>query len=138
MASITSETGDLRSGDEFEFTCNPNNRAASTFAALTSDDLLVTRRATALFDLPDDTPVLAHWHGQYRTDGFGMTVGMLKAKAVLWAKINNDPKALQQIRDAIRTSEVAAIDDAPTISIPNREAAAAFAAGEVEEQPRRY
>jgi hypothetical protein len=28
-----------------------------------------------------DTPVLAHWHGQYRTDGFSTTVAELKAKA---------------------------------------------------------
>ena len=27
------------------------------------------------------TPVLAHWHGSYRTDGFSTTVGELKEKA---------------------------------------------------------
>jgi hypothetical protein len=31
-----------------------------------------------LFHLPEDAPVLAHWHGSNRTDGFAMTVGMLK------------------------------------------------------------
>jgi hypothetical protein len=44
-------------------------------------ELRVTRHASQLFDLPDRTPVLAHWHGQYRTDGFATTVGELKAKA---------------------------------------------------------
>jgi hypothetical protein len=88
--SITSETGDLRSGDEFKFVRNPANCASSTFAALIGDGLLVTRRATALFDLPEDTPVLAHWHGQHRTDGFAMTVGMLKAKALVWVN-DNEP-----------------------------------------------
>jgi hypothetical protein len=68
-------TGDgLRPGDEFRFINKPANCASSTFAALTGDGLLVTRRATALFHLPDETPVLAHWHGQYRTDGFAMTI----------------------------------------------------------------
>jgi hypothetical protein len=88
--SITSETGDLRSGDEFKFVCNPANCASSTFAALTGDGLLVTRRATALFHLSEDTPVLAHWHGQHRTDGFAMTVGVLKAKALVWLN-DNEP-----------------------------------------------
>jgi hypothetical protein len=57
------------------------DQAPSTFAALLPDELRVTKRAADLFKLPDDTPVLAHWHGQWRTDGFATTVGQLKAKA---------------------------------------------------------
>ena len=85
--------GDLRPGDEFKFVLNPANCASSTFAALTGDGLLVTRRATDLFHLPKDTPVLAHWHGERGTDGFAMTVGTLKAKALVWANDNEPPGA---------------------------------------------
>lgn len=45
-----------------------------------SAELRVTRRAADLLDLPE-TPVLAHWHGEWRTDGFATTVGELKDKA---------------------------------------------------------
>jgi hypothetical protein len=49
--------------------------------ALVNGEMVVTRRAADLFSLPDDTPILAHWHGQHRTDGFAMTVRLLKDKA---------------------------------------------------------
>jgi hypothetical protein len=75
---------DLREGGEFEFVVPPDRRAHSTFVAPTSEtEVLVTRRATDLFHLPDDTPVVAHWHGEYRTDAFRLTVGELKAKATV-------------------------------------------------------
>lgn len=75
-------TGDVRPGAEFEITAKPTNCASSTFAALTPNGLTVTRRLAELFAFPDDTPVLAHWHGSYRTDGFSTTVGELKEKAL--------------------------------------------------------
>jgi hypothetical protein len=74
-------TGTVRPGTEFEFTAKPTNQSASTFAALTADGLRVTKRAADLFGLPEATPVLAHWHGQWRTDAFATTVGELKTKA---------------------------------------------------------
>ena len=74
-------TGDVRPWAEFEITAKPTNCASSTFAALTPEGLTVTRRLSELFAFPDDTLVLAHWHGSYRTDGFSTTVGELKAKA---------------------------------------------------------
>jgi hypothetical protein len=74
-------TGSVRSGAEFEFTVKPASKAPATFAALLPDELRVTNHAAELFSLPDATPVLAHWHGQWRTDGFATTVGELKAKA---------------------------------------------------------
>lgn len=74
-------SGDIRIGAEFEITARPTNCASSTFAALTTEGLTVTRRLAELFTFPDDTPVLAHWHGSYRTDGFSTTVGELKEKA---------------------------------------------------------
>jgi hypothetical protein len=77
-------TGDIRPGAEFRFTNKPSNKAASTFAALVDDKLVVTRRAEELFTLPDSTPVLAHWHGERRTDGFSMTVSLLEKKANEW------------------------------------------------------
>jgi hypothetical protein len=81
MAEQGTITGDVRPGSAFRFACKPSNVATSTFAALVGGGLVVTRQATKLFDLPDDTPVLAHWHGQWRTDGFATTVGELKSKA---------------------------------------------------------
>ena len=81
MANHALITGDVRPGAEFQFTAKPSNLAASTFTALVNGKLVVTRCAMNLFQLPDDTPVLAHWHGQYRTEGFAMTVAELKAKA---------------------------------------------------------
>jgi hypothetical protein len=42
--------------------------------------------AASLFKLPDETPVLAHWHEQWRTDAFATTVGELKAKAGVTAR----------------------------------------------------
>jgi hypothetical protein len=74
-------TGEVRPGSEFRFADKPSNAAASTFAALVGGRLVVTRHATRLFHLSDDTPVLAHWHGQWRTEGFATTIGELKAKA---------------------------------------------------------
>jgi hypothetical protein len=73
--------GDLRVGEEFQFTNKPTSAAASTFAAVLPDELRVTRYASELFGLPDETPVLAHWHGNWRTDAYATTVGQLKAKA---------------------------------------------------------
>jgi hypothetical protein len=51
---------------------------ASTFIAPDGDAIRVTRRAADLFDLPDATEVLAHWHGQRLTEPFRLTVGTLK------------------------------------------------------------
>ena len=58
--------------------------AASTFTAITPERAIVTRRFTNLAKLPPDTPVVAHWHGQYRTEAFVTTVGELLAKAGEW------------------------------------------------------
>lgn len=70
-----------RPGEEFQFTAKPTNKASGTFVAVVGDEMRVTNYAHELFGLPDETPVLAHWHGSYRTDGFAMTVGSLKAAA---------------------------------------------------------
>lgn len=75
-------TGDVRPGTEFQILTKPTSCASSTFAALTPEGLTVTRRLADLYAYPDDTPVLAHWHGSYRTDGFATTVGELKQKAL--------------------------------------------------------
>jgi hypothetical protein len=76
---------DLRPGAEFEFTSKPSNMAASTFTAVRPERVIVTRRFTSLESLPAETPVIAHWHGERRTDAFLSTVGELKAKADAWA-----------------------------------------------------
>ena len=81
MDIIPIEDADVRDGKEFEFTKKPSNMAASTFTAITNDKTYVTRRFTNLKDLPDDTPVIAHWHGHRRTDAFILTISKLKEKA---------------------------------------------------------
>jgi hypothetical protein len=91
-------TGDARPGQEFQFATNPSNLAASTFFALVDGRLVVTRRADDLFCLPSETPVLAHWHGSYRTDGFAMTVGILKEKAQVYQPARKDHGHLAQAR----------------------------------------
>jgi hypothetical protein len=77
---------DLRPGSEFEFTSKPSNMAASTFTAITPERVIVTRRFTSLETLPPATPVIAHWHGERRTDAFLSTVGELQAKAEAWVQ----------------------------------------------------
>jgi hypothetical protein len=72
---------DVRPGEEFRFTKKPTNAADSTFITVVKDEILVTRRASDLFHLPDSQPVIAHWHGERRTDAFGMTIKELKKKA---------------------------------------------------------
>ena len=75
-------TGDVRPGNEFKVTSSATTKAPATFIAVLTDELRVTRKLSELFDLPDTTPVIAHWHGTHRTDGFTTTVAELKAKAV--------------------------------------------------------
>ena len=82
----TDEGYDLRPGSEFEFTAKPSSMAASTFTAIARERVIVTRRFTSLEMLPPETPVIAHWHGEWRTDAFPSTVGELKAKAEAWAQ----------------------------------------------------
>jgi hypothetical protein len=83
MSKITGN--DIRPRSEFRFTNKPTNCAASTIAAVLPGELRVTRRASDLLNLPENTPVLVHWHGERRTDGFALTVGELKAKAKAYA-----------------------------------------------------
>jgi len=80
---IVGET--LKPGCEFEFCAPPDRQAAASFVAIAADEAIVTRRAADLFGLPDDTPVIANWHGERRTDAYLLTVGELKAKAHLAA-----------------------------------------------------
>jgi len=62
------EEGDTRPGDEFRFTSSPTAWASSTFTAIVPDGAIVTRRFSHLQGLPPETPVVAHWHGEWRTD----------------------------------------------------------------------
>ena len=86
MSDILTIGGDLRPGSEFRFTKAPHHAANSTFVALRDGRLFATRHATQLWDLPDDAPVIAHWHGERRTDGFATSVGELKKKAKEYAQ----------------------------------------------------
>ena len=73
--------GTLRDGAEFRFTSPTRNKAASTFTAILKNKVIVARCFDELRGLAPDTPVIAHWHGQYRTDAFLSTVGELRQKA---------------------------------------------------------
>ena len=53
----------------------------------------MTRRLTDIIHLPDETPVVAHWHGQHRTDGFSLTIADLKDMAVAWDRSNSRHRA---------------------------------------------
>jgi hypothetical protein len=72
---------DLRDGDEFQFTAKMANAAAALFIAITKTQVIATRRFDDLTKLPDDTAVIANWHGAHRTDGFLTTIGDLKKKS---------------------------------------------------------
>jgi hypothetical protein len=81
MKITACERDDLRDGEEFIFVKKPTVQAPSTFTAITDTEVIVTRRFSNLESLPDKTPAIAHWHGQYRTEGFLSTVGDLKKKS---------------------------------------------------------
>jgi hypothetical protein len=55
--------------------------ASANFVAIKEGEIIVTRRASDLFDLPDQVLVIANWHGERRTDAFLLTIRDLKAKA---------------------------------------------------------
>lgn len=74
-------TGDVRPGGEFRLQRKASSLADATFIALLDGSARVTRRLTDLFGLPDETTVLANWHGQYRTDTFKLTIGELRRLA---------------------------------------------------------
>ena len=73
-------TGDVRPGHEFKLTNKPQSLSPATFRAALPCELRVTRRFSDLFDLPDETPVVANWHGTHRTDAFTTTVGELRLR----------------------------------------------------------
>lgn len=68
-------------GSGFRLTTKPSNMAHSTFTAITEDKAIVSRRLTDILSLNDNTPVIAHWHGQYRTEAFALTIKELKELA---------------------------------------------------------
>ena len=78
---------DARPGEEFRLTVKPTVCARSTFTAFDGSEAICTRRLNDILGLPDATPVIAHWHGEQRTDAFLVTVGILKRKAAAWPAI---------------------------------------------------
>lgn len=74
------EEWDIRPGDEFRFEKSPGSAADAVFIALYLGNAIVTRRFDNLLLYPEHTPVIANWHGQYRTDAFSTTVGELIKK----------------------------------------------------------
>lgn len=74
-------TGDIKDGGAFRLTTKASSQANAVFIAQDGERIVVTRRAIDLLHLPDSTPVLANWHGQYRTDAFRLTIGGLRKLA---------------------------------------------------------
>lgn len=72
---------ELKPASEFKFTNTLTSMSASTFSALTEEGLFVSRTFYDLKDLPEETPVMAHWHGARRTDAFVGTLGEFKQLA---------------------------------------------------------
>lgn len=72
----------IRDSSEFRLLTKPHVMAAATFVAPDGDTIRVTRGPADLFDLPSQTEVSAHWHGERRTDGFRLTVAQLKSMPV--------------------------------------------------------
>lgn len=70
-----------RPGSEFRLIELATRMSSAIFVAVWDGTIHVTRRLSDLFSLPDEAPVVAHWHGQYRTDGFALTVGELRSLA---------------------------------------------------------
>ena len=81
---IISEGKDVRPGAEFRLSVKPTNRSAATFVAVHQGAIHVERSVACLFKLPDDTPVIANWHGERRADAFSTTAGELKRLAAAW------------------------------------------------------
>lgn len=42
-------------------------------------NVVIVKSAKALLDLPDETPVMVQWRGEWRSDFFQMTVGDVRA-----------------------------------------------------------
>ncbi len=74
--------GNPRNGAEFEFH-DASLSMKAPIIALTGKSAIYGTSFKQIEHLPDDTTVIACWHGQYRTDGFLTTVGALRAKAKL-------------------------------------------------------
>jgi len=72
---------ELHPAVEFKFMNTLTSMSASTFSALTEEGLFVSRTFYDLCALPDNTPVMAHWHGARRTDAFVGTLGEFKQMA---------------------------------------------------------
>jgi hypothetical protein len=70
-----------RPGHEFQITKPPHQAAQAWFVAVGPQEVLVTRYLSEVLALPDETPVVANWHGQFRTDAFSTSVGELRGKA---------------------------------------------------------
>lgn len=80
-------TGQYRNGSDFKLTVKPSNMANATFVMPLPDKARVTRRLTDLLELSiySNTPVIANWHGNHRTDAFSTTIGELRQRAKAWA-----------------------------------------------------
>jgi len=72
--------GHPRKGAEFEF-YDASLSMKAPIIALTEKAAIYGTSFKQIEHLPDETVVIACWHGQYRTDGFLTTVGELRAKA---------------------------------------------------------
>jgi len=72
--------GHPRKGEEFEFH-DATLSMKAPIIALVEGGAVYGTSFKQVEHLPDETTVIACWHGQWKTDGFLTTVGELRAKA---------------------------------------------------------
>jgi hypothetical protein len=79
----------LQSGVWFQFASKKKDHVAwpATFCIFAEGIAYVTRYPNKLWRYPDETPVIANWHGERRTDSFVTSVGELreKGRALGWS-----------------------------------------------------
>ena len=76
----------MRPGAEFQFADPPRTKAKAPIIAIHGNEVVATYYVSDLKRLPDEAIVVACWHGQWKTDGFHMTLGDLRAIAVAAAE----------------------------------------------------
>lgn len=76
----------MRPGSEFQFADAPSRKAKAPIIAINGDEVVATYYVSDLKRMPDEAIVIACWHGQWRTDGFHMTLGDLRTIAAAAAE----------------------------------------------------
>ena len=85
--------GSLQAGENFEF-CDSSLSRNAPFIALVAGGAICGQSFKHINHLPDETVVIACWHGKRKTDGFLTTVGELRSKAEKFKPIKKGKKVI--------------------------------------------